>query len=336
MKIRRKKKVQQLVCGLALTILAAGMLTGCRVGDTEVVLSSDFPRDQVFRINDESCSLAEAKVFLTNYQNIYGTVYGVNLWEHDFEENSLEQYVKDLTISQLAQIISMDFLAQEQEISLTEEELLSVAEAAKAYYASLSKAEIDYMGVDEACIAKLYRQYGLANKLYASLTVGINAEVSDDEARVMEARQIYVTSQEDAQAVEKGLEDGADFLTMAGTYNEAKTIDITFGRGELPPEVEKAAFALKTEEISGKIAVGDGEYYFIECLNNYNPELTEANKKVILERRRKESFDDVYEAFVTTLSSELNEELWNSVHVEASEEIQTDSFFETYAKYCAW
>ena len=133
MKIRRKKKVQQLVCGLALTILAAGMLTGCRVGDTEVVLSSDFPRDQVFRINDESCSLAEAKVFLTNYQNIYGTVYGVNLWEHDFEENSLEQYVKDLTISQLAQIISMDFLAQEQEISLTEEELLSVAEAAKAY-----------------------------------------------------------------------------------------------------------------------------------------------------------------------------------------------------------
>ncbi len=100
--------------------------------------------------------------------------------------------------------------------------------------------------------------------------------------------------------------------------------------------MEKVAFALKKEEISGKIAVEDGGYYFIECLNNYNPELTEANKQVILERRRKESFDDVYDAFVTTLSSELNEELWDSVRVEASEEIQTDSFFETYAKYCTW
>lgn len=331
----KRKKWKKAALALALTVVGGIGISGCQVGETEVVLTSDFSADEVFCINEKSCSLPQAKVFLTNYQNLYGTVYGVNLWEHDFEDNNLEQYVKDLTISQLAQIMSMDFLAEDQQISLTEEELGKVKEAAKAYYGSLSKEEIQYMNVDEACITELYRQYGLANKLYTQLTAGIDDEVSDDAARVMEAMQIFVTSKEDAQTVEAGLQGGTDFMTLAGTYNEAAQTEITFGRGEMPREVEDVAFALEPEAVSDMIRTEDG-YYFIKCINNYNQELTDANKQVILERRRKEAFDDVYEAFIATLPSELNEELWNSIRVEPKEEIKTDSFFEVYEEYCKW
>ena len=320
---------------LALVLTFSMCLSGCRFGKTEVVFTTGFSNDEVFRIGGKSCSLATAKVLLTNYQNIYGTAYGVNLWEHDFGDNSLEQYVKDLTISQLAQIMSMNFLAEEKEISLTKEELEQIKQAAEVYYESLSKAEIKYMDVDKSCITELYRRYGLANKLYSQLTIGISDEVSDDEARIMEAYQIFVATKDSADKVAAELKKGTDFLSLAGTYNEASQTEIAFGRGDMPEEMENIAFTLEAGAVSEAIQTEDG-YYFIKCINNYNQELTDANKQVILERRKQEAFDDVYDAFIETLPSELNEELWNSVKVEVSDEIQTDSFFTVYEEYCKW
>ena len=329
----RKKVWKKTVLWLTTLIIGSVGISGCRIGKTEVGLSSELAEDEVFKINGRTCSLAEAKVFLTNYQNIYGKVYNVNLWEHDFGENSLEQYVKDLTISQLAQIISMNFLAEEQEISFTEEELEQIKKAAKAYYDSLSKAEIKYMGVSQEYITELYRQYGLANKLYEHLILDVNDEISDDEARVMEAMQIFVTDKEAVKAVNKGLKEKKDFLTLANNYDESEHTELTFGRGELPKQVEEIAFSLEAGEVSKAIETEEG-YYFIKCINNYNQELTDANKQVILENRRKEAFEDVYEAYIATISSEFNEKLWNSIEIEVNEEIQTKSFFEVYEEYC--
>ena len=318
---------------LALVLfLALSMVSGCRLGNKEIVLGSDLAGNEVFRIDKTGCSLAEAMVFLTNYQNIYGTVYGVNLWEQDLGESSLEQYVKDLTISQLAKIISMDLLAEQQEISLTDEEQDRLKETARKYYDSLSKEEIAYMGVKESDIVKLYRQYGLADKLYQSLTVDVNEEVSDDEARVMRVQEIFVVTKEKADAVTAGLDQGTDFLTLAGTYNEAEQTETAFGRGDRPKAVEEAAFALAKDEISGAIETDDG-YYFIKCISNYDQELTDANKQTILERRKKEAFDDVYDAFVAQTPSRMNETLWDSVELTFGDEIRTDSFFETYETY---
>ena len=64
--------------------------------------------------------------------------------------------------------------------------------------------------------------------------------------------------------------------------------------------------------------------------------MTDANKQVILERRRKEAFDDVYEAFVETLPSEFNEELWKNITLKADESIKTRNFFEIYDEHCKW
>lgn len=331
----RKLMWKKAVLVLALAVAGSLCLGGCRLGKTEVVLTSELSGNEVFRVGSKTCSLAAAKVFMANYQNIYGTAYGVNLWNHDFGDNSLEQYIKDLTISQLAQIMSMNLLAEEKEISLTKEELEQVKNAAKAYYESLNKDEIKYMDVDKDCITDLYRQYGLANKLYAQLTVGINEEISDDDARVMEAYQIYVSTKESADAVTSGLKAGTDFLALAGTYNEASQTEVAFGRGDMPEEVEQIAFSLDPDAVSEAIETEEG-YYFIKCINNYNQELTDANKQVILDRRRQEAFDDVYEAFIETLPSKMNEKLWDSIEVRVSDEIQTRSFFEVYEEYCRW
>lgn len=112
-------------------------------------------------------------------------------------------------------------------------------------------------------------------------------------------------------------------------------IEVTFGRNDVAPEVEKVAFSLENDQVSRRIKTDKG-FYFLKCINHYNQEKTDDNKSVILEKRRKEAFDDVYMEFLDTLSSEFNEQVWEQVKVEVNQEVKTDSFFEVYEKHCDW
>lgn len=317
---------------IPVTIAMLMCLGGCQIGNKQIVVSGSLSDKQVFKIGSATCGVKEAKVYLTNYQNIYGTAYGLNLWEHDFGDNSLTQYVKDITLEELTHVICMDLLAESQEVSLSEEEKADVASAAKEYYASLSEDEIAYLAVTESDIAEYYAHYALAQKLYRSLTNGVNDEVSDDEARVIEIMQIYVTDETKAAEVSSKLKNGDDFASVANNYNQLSSIHVTVSRDELPVEVEKVAFDLDNGEISDEIPVDHG-YYFIKCLNKYDEELTEANKSNIVEKREKEAFDDIYNEYVSGLSSYLNQNLWDELELDTDAAITTDSFFEVFEKY---
>ncbi len=322
-----KKKKKRILTGiLAMTLL----LGGCNIGGREVVITGGLGSQDVFRIGGESCKITEAKVYLANYQNIYGKSYGIDLWEQGFHKDKLTEYIKEITLSEMSRIVCMDLLAKEQQISLGDEERQKIEDAAKEYYQSLTEEEKDFTGASESDIVSMYEDYVLADKVYQSLTEGINAEVSDDEARIMEAMQIYVKGKKKAKEVEEKLTAGEDFAAVASNYNKKPVIEITFGRGELPEEVEKAAFELDNEEVSACIAAEDG-FYFIKCINKFNEELTDANKFKIVETREKAAFDDVYEEFVSGLTSELNQEVWDDITLITDGSITTDRFFEMIA-----
>ena len=319
------------IIGICVLLLVG--LGVCKMG--KVVVNTDIMNNEVFRIREEICTLPQARVILTNYQNMYATMYGIDLWEREFQGNDLETYVKELTISRLAQIMAMDYLAQDREISLTREEKAKIKKAAEDYFSSLNDTEKEYMQVKQGDIEKLYTRYGLANKLYTFLTQGVNDEVSDEEARVMEAQQIFVSDKNKAKEVQQQLKEGGDFLSVANLYNEASETEVSFGKYDVVQEVAREAFSLENDQVSGKIKTENG-FYSIKCINHYNQEKTDANKSVILENRRKEAFDDVYQEFITNLPSEFNEKIWDKVRVEINEEVKTDNFFQVYEKYCNW
>lgn len=326
----KRKKTAGIIAGVLLTAL---LMSGCQIGNKDIVVSNTLNQKQVFKIGGMACGLKEARVYLTNYQNIYGTAYGVDLWEHDFGDDSLVNYVKEVTLGELTKVICMDLLAESREMELTEEELGKVSEAAAEYYASLTEEETAYLDVTENDINEYYRHYALAQKLYNSLTDEVNEEVSDDEARVIEVMQIFVTDSADAMEVKARLDNGEDFATVANNYNELPSIQVTAARDNYPEAVEEVAFSLDNDQISGMITAENG-YYFIKCLNKYNVELTEANKSNIVQKREEEAFDDEYNEFVSELSSKINEDLWSALTLNTEEEITTDSFFEVFQKYC--
>ena len=222
---------------------------------------------------------------------------------------------------------------KEKEMELSEEENGKIAQAAEEYFASLTEDETAYMGVSESDIKEYYEHYALAQKVYHSLTKAVNEEVSDDEARVMEIMQIFISDESRANEIASRLAQGEDFATLANNYNELSSIQVNVSRDELPAAVEEIAFQMENDEVSGKITV-DGGFYFIKCLNKYNQELTEANKANIVDKREKEAFDDEYNEFVSSLNSNINENLWENLELETGSGMKTDTFFEVFNTYC--
>lgn len=321
-----KRKIKALGVVLGLVTL----LCGCQVGDTQFVFQKNTAnKKEVFTLNGEACSLTEAKLYLSNYRNIYGNAYGIELWGYDFGEESLEEYIKEVTIDELTRIACMEQIAKSQELELTEEEEKKIKEMAEIYYDSLSEEEISYIGASKKNIESYYESYAIAQKLYDSLTQNINIEVSDDEARVIRIQQIYVTNANNASTVNQKLTNGEDFAAVASNFNEATVVETTVARGTLPEEVEEIAFNLDNDAVSGMIE-SDGDYYFIKCLNKFEEELTEANKANIIVKREKAQFEDAYLDFTEKAEYDLNEELWESVTIAEEEAITTDSFFEVF------
>ena len=100
----------------------------------------------------------------------------------------------------------------------------------------------------------------------------------------------------------------------------------------MDPAFETAAFNLGTDEISD-IVESEYGYHIIKCLTTFDKEETDANKIKIVEQRREEAFGQEYDAYVETLTRNLNEELWDSVSFIHDENVNTQSFFEVYSQY---
>ncbi len=314
---------------LIMTVLFMGFpfFSACGEKGDSVVLSFEKDENTLLTIGDTKCSIAQIKLMLINYRNIYGNAYGITLYDNGDEDFS--DYILDMTVKETARTISMDYLAEDQGVQLTEQEVERAEEAAAAYFDTLSEAELEYTGIVEEEVRDLYVEYALATKLYDVLTGTVNYEVSEDEARVMQLLVILTSDKAISKEIKKSLADDGDFTTLATQYNELPSIEMTVNRTDLPPEVTEVAYKLAEGETTGPIETDTG-YYFLQCLQKNVEDLTEANKKTIAKQREKETFDDIYDEYVTSLNSVVNQDLLDALEMPTEETLATDSFFSVF------
>lgn len=314
--------------GALAVVLACSTFLGACSNPLDAVISKP-----VFKVGSESCSQEDAKVILMNYQKEYSNLYGIDMWEHDYgQEQSLEEYIKDLTLAQMAQVYTLDVIASEKEVTLSEDEQKKVSEAAKTYRDGLDDAAREYIGLSEKQTEKLFERYVLAEKLYETLKTEVNQEVSDDEARVMKLKQIYTTDQTKAQNYLAQLQGGTDFETLAQTANEADSVDINVNRTTFSDDVSEKLFALTDGGITDVIEIDDG-YYIFYCSSAFDAELTDAHKKDVLEKRMSDAVTDTYADYMSQLSSKENQDVWSKVTVDTSLKLESASFMEVYQQY---
>ena len=351
-----KNNHRRIVAFLLIIGLLCVCLTGCGIGDgtgTKVVLTTGFDKDEIFRIETSTCTLPELMVYLTTIQNRYESVYGTEIWNTNADGVTLEENVKNIALAQIAQIKTMNLMAGRYEVSLDEEEKVRAENAAKTYYESLNAQEIEMMGVSRKLIESLYTELALAEKMYQYTIKDINPEISDDEARTITVQHILIKTyaldgtgkkieytENARQAAYKeacevhGLagEEDADFDELIRKYSEDDKATYSFGKGEMDPVFEDAAFNLGTGEISDVVETEYG-YHIIKCINTFDREETDANKIKIVEQRREEAFGREYDAYVSTLTRNLNEDLWNTVGFIHDDSVTTQNFFEVYSQY---
>lgn len=327
-------KKYRMAAAIITVCLTAAMLAGCKVGDKEIRLEAMQLKNNktVFKINDYKCDIKYARLYFCNYRNLYGQVYGIELWKQADMQEGLENYAKSVAVEELSRIACMNLLAKQDDMELSSEEQKKAEECAKEYYESLNKEEKKYIGADQGDIRTAYEDYALAQKLYATLTEGTDEEVSDDEARVIRVQQVVTKDSTQAEAMRQKLADGEEFESAAASCGQTDNLEAVVARGEYPQEVEEVAFNLDDGESSSMIEA-DGEYYFIYCLNKYEEELTEKNKEVIRMSREEERFENTYKSFVDAAEFQFNNELWSEVTLKDTEGITTDSFFSVYRKY---
>lgn len=324
-----KKKKIYMTLGMAV-ILSASVLSGC--GNTKIVLTTGMSSDELFKIGDVSCRLPEALVYLVNEKNQYENIYGIEMWEHALGDITMEEYLKNQVVSQLAQVKSMVLLAQEREIELTDEEVSLAGEAAADYLSSLSQEETERLKVDQEKIQQMYEDYCLAYKAYGQITEDVSVEISDDEARIIQLEQIFVPEQNLANELKGKLDNGEDFESLAANYSKASQTTVSIARGDKDENYEEIAFDLDNDEVSDVFAA-DGGYYILKCTNTYMESESEANKIRVAQQQKTEKFRKIYSELMEDTLSEFQEKLWDKVDFTDYEEIKTSDFFEIYQKY---
>lgn len=346
--------------GFLLCLTVAMTVCGChgieadsdKKDGTKIVLTTGFGENEIFRIEKSSCVLSEVMVYLMNTKNQYEEIFGKEIWNTSHDGVTLEENIKETVLAKLAKIKAMNLLAQQKEIVLDEDEKNRIAKAAREYYASLREAELAGLAVTQEQISTMYEEYALADKVYEHLIADINPEISDDEARTITVQHILIktytlneygekvpyTVQAKRQAYNQAREiwqravDGEDFSSLITEYSEDISPSYSFGKGSLDAAFEEAAFNLGTDEISGVIESASG-YHIIKCISTFDREETDRNKVKIVEKRRKEVFDEEYTKFVNGLTRNLNTRLWETVGFLEDDAITTSSFFETFHKY---
>ena len=146
---------------------------------------------------------------------------------------------------------------------------------------------------------------------------------NDDERKSVKNKAAQILRQ---------VRDGTEFSTLMEQYNEAEEGTVSIGKGDVEKEIENAAFNLDNGEVSSIIETEDS-YVILKCISTFNREETEANKVRIVEEKKREVFGQKYDAFASTLSRVLNEDLYKKIHVTDEENVNTRTFFEVYKNH---
>lgn len=317
--------------------LVAILLCGCTVKtpSTTIRVNKEFKENEIFYVEEEVCTLGEAKLFLMNQFNLYSDRYGDKIWKTEYEGKPLYTYLEENVYDFMVRLKSMVLMATTEGIVLSEDDQRLIDLAADNYYGKLTAAEKTYTGATLDDVKDAFSDYFLANRLFTALTKEAQREISDDEARVISVQVIFLEKENTSliqELYQKTTRDKEDFLTLAETYSKHSWIEGKVYRGELPEEVDAAAFMLATGEISKVINCDEG-LYLIKCMNNYEKELTAKHREELIEMWKREMFKTEYDRYVQNLYMRVNENIWESIDFSYTAPKGNTSFYACYDEF---
>lgn len=346
-KMRKKRRKRYWLIFLLAGILLVG---GCSKNENEdsatptvSAAKDEIEKDAVIMtVDDQVLTYAETMLYLRSKKQEVENLYGKDIWHYklDKEGTTYEEMLKSKLLEDLKYIKIVCAQATELGITLTEDELLDVDEYTVTFLSNFKEEDLKYYGFDKEIVRDIYKDNVLANKVYESLTLNVDTDVSDEEARQAEFFYILIAKygfDEEGNRIEytkEQLEDTKtraesiyqralkeeDFYTLAKEVSDDDDeINIIVGHGDMAEDLEKAAFALKQGEIS-PIVENDTGYFIFYCVSELNEDATNAAKEEIIMARQEKLFHESYNNWESAAKITINEKLWNQISL-ADEDI---------------
>ncbi len=330
-----------LLAALLCCLIASGCSkSGISLGGFQI---SGLSSDELLCVGEETCPLSEAMIFVTSQKSLYQESFGADIWNVALEGGDFETYALARLKDYMGRLFAASQMAEERHLDLTEEELTKITEAAEDYFSSLSEEDRKVTGITKEAAEDAFRRYILANRCYETVLKTSDVEVSEDEARVMQIQQIFLSSEglseeeksekrAAAETLAGEAKESKDFAKLAGQKNEASQMERSVRRGELGEAEEKAIFSLSSSEVSGLLE-SEGGWRIVKCISSYDKEATAAHKEELEQEKRREVFEAEMKSFLTRSPAAFNEALWEKVRISGDAQDVGGNFYTTYQKY---
>lgn len=304
------KKVNKNLVKVTSTILVGAMLlTGCGAGS-----------DTVAKVNGDAISVEayskDYNVIKRNYEAQFGPDFleqegpdGVSM-EKVLKENVLDKLIVEQIIMQKAE--KEKFMATDEEVNKEVTGFKEMVGGQEGFDNFLKTNDMDEeyfkSGIKKEITVEKYREKFLKDLKLEDKDLKEYYEANKEKYETIKASHILVEKEEDAKAISKELKEGGDFAELSKKSIEPDAAEREgdlgyFGRGQMVPEFEEAAFKLKVDEIS-------------------DPVKTEHGYHVIKVTDKKDSFDKVKE--------EVKGDLENEKFGENLEKLKEDAKVKTY------
>lgn len=331
-------KLRKIFAIILSLILVSSVFCGC---DRKVYITTGLKNNEIFKLSGNPCSIGQIMLILMAEKNRYEADFGADIWqyENDNLDVNLEKEVKEKAKKQLAKLKTVELLADDYKIVLEDEEKELLKEAANEYYSSLTEKEVELLKVKEDDVLKLYTSFYIADLVYDKLTKDVNLEVSDEEARVVKCKYIFIDASDDLEAARSEANEvyellvaGNDFNSVAKQYSDSEEIDALFSRNTVDANFEEEIFSLVQGQTSKVVENEDGCYIFI-CVSDYLEAETLANKDKIIAEYKKSEYEKIYIPFESEQTFEFNTKVWEKVKLNKYSDVTTSSLYEVYNKY---
>ncbi len=267
---------------LPVLLMAALLVAGCGGGGSKSV-----PANAVAVVGSDTVTKTQFNDLLEGAKRTY------KARKTPFPKAGTSQYksLQDQAMQYLVQQSELEQRAKDLKVAVTDKDVADRLKQIKTQYFGGSEAryqaQLKQQGLTEEQIKIDLHAQILSEKLYNEVTKDVKVSDADvkkyyDEHKSTYAqkasrdvRHILVNTKKLADDVESQLKAGGDFAKLAKKYSKdpgsaAQGGKLTVSRGQTVPPFDKAAFSLKTNEISAPVHTTYG-WHIIQPLSAVKP-----------------------------------------------------------------
>lgn len=309
--------------------LAAVSMTGC---------ASFENADTVATVGGDKIPAGVANFYARYQQGMIetnlGSMLGDNMWTQEISAGkTYEDNVKDSVMDALQQMYILEDHMAEYEVALTDEEKSAIQEAAKKFDEGNELEAKELVSGETEYVERVLTLLTIQKKMTDAVTKDVSTEVSDEEAAQKSMQYVSfpytatdeegnsktLTDEEKAALKEtaaaflegaKAAEDFAAYATEQG--KEAQTA--TFDSESTSPAAELIA-ATDSLGVGGFTDVIETEngLYVAKVTSLLDRDATDAKKETIVNSRKSEKFNEVYDGWKKDTKIKVNKDVWAKV-----------------------